>query len=467
MIDKADPFRSLRDGGHLGRWYHQQHRIPWYQLIKPPPVGPIISADLVNGLCGKKTVVISRSPLVNHTLDQAAWATILTVIQPEPRLYEVETEEVAGNSPEAKSPEVATCNEWTTNMELRPLVKHKQIACTMISRTTLMALFCVTNARPVFSYNGAPGYRAAYPCYCGQWRVEWPIGETARVYFSAHDSHALRKDAYPLTFERRVDKCLQMLSGVIDAGHDSKSRCAFPGRQAAGDYILVYTIKGFGGVHGGRHFYNMIGGNVTGVDFLLMKKKSTEQPPETMVLYLPNKDNGELDVKLYIPAEESTILDKALDCLPWSSLSWSIHRGLHDILTAFANKRMDQYRSQLAETLRHTVSKWPEKLISRGWDPRFVREEMADLAVGAVLAGHGNSGDAVRVVTDIALTLWDGPVSELDETFFWRSTGTKGPDLSILDPATVAALVKSFVLEWSIELNYQLYHDFPLELYLG
>ena len=95
---------------------------------------------------------------------------------------------------------------------------------------------------------------------------------------------------------------------------------------------------------------------------------------------------------------------------------------------------------------------------------------MADIAANAVLAGRGNSGDAVRVVTDIAVTLWDGTASGLDETVFWRCAAThpmSSSSPSLLNPMAVAALVKCFVLEWSNELDYQMYHDLPLELCLG
>ncbi|KAJ5987941.1 hypothetical protein N7481_003151 [Penicillium waksmanii] len=88
------------------------------------------------------------------------------------------------------------------------------------------------------------------------------------------------------------------------------------------------------------------------------------------------------------------------------------------------------------------------------------------MASSAVLAGRGNSGDAVRVVTDIAASLWDGHVSALDETHFWRQP-VSDSDFSTLSPMAVIALVKCFVLEWSNDLDYQMYHDLPLELYLG
>lgn len=92
--------------------------------------------------------------------------------------------------------------------------------------------------------------------------------------------------------------------------------------------MLKYTVKGFGGAYSGRHLYNMVGGNVTDMDYLLMKKLSTETElsQDTVTLYLPNKEDGKSDVILHVP-EESAVLNNALDCLPWSSLSWSIHRG--------------------------------------------------------------------------------------------------------------------------------------------
>lgn len=105
---------------------------------------------------------------------------------------------------------------------------------------------------------------------------------------------------------------------------------------------------------------------------------------------------------------------------------------------------------------------------------------MADLAAGAVLAGSGNSGDAVRIVTDIAAVWYegrrkmgDGPDSivSLDETMFWRVPHQQkeevGGERGGLSCMAVVALVKFFVLEWSVELDYQMYHDLPLELYLG
>lgn len=314
------------------------------------------------------------------------------------------------------------------------------------------------------------GHRAAYASYCGQWFVEWPIGGLAAVRFAPHDSHSLASDVYPATFERRVDRCIQILAGVIEAPAPNTFKCAFPGRKAGGNWIARHRVKGFGGAHSGRHLYNMMGGNVTEVDYFFMEKLNSNVPIEqdTTVVQLPSTESADSSVTLYIPAKESEILDCALDFSPWTPLSWSAHRGLRDVLVAFAKERMDLHRDTLATTLRSAVANWPERLDARGWNPRFVRENMADMAASAVLAGSGNSGDVVRIVTDIALLWWEhsGRIADLDATTFWRTPGSWTKSSS-LESMAVIALVKCFVMEWSNELDYQMYHDLPMELFLG
>ncbi|KAJ5456245.1 hypothetical protein N7530_011519 [Penicillium desertorum] len=477
IVDRTDEFRDVRGIRHLGSWWHRQPHIPWYHIVKPTPIGPVISANLLHGLCGNNLVYVSRLPLSSHPVGLAAWSVLLAVIHPGSQTNQHKSSgELSSHGSVGFGHIVTITNEpfrpppsesWA-DMPLRPLTRHKLTTCTVISRATLITLFCITNARPVFWYSSASGHRAAYASYCGQWRVEWPIGDLARVYFCAHDSHTLLKNPYPAKFQQRVDKCLQMLAGVIESHSSNTFKCAFPGRKSSGKWILEYAPQGFGGAHGGRHLYNMLGGKVSEVDFLAMKAINAEiESSEDMVsLNLPNKDSGVRDVTLYVRKQEAAVLNEALDKLPWTFLSWSIHRGLRDILVAFARERMDRYRNRLAETLRLAVAKWPERLEARGWDPRFVREGMAAMAASAVMAGQGNSGDVVRIVTEIAAVLSGGPVPALDETRFWRDT-VPISDSPILDPMTVIALVKCFALEWSNDLNYQMYHDFPIEMYLG
>jgi hypothetical protein len=78
------------------------------------------------------------------------------------------------------------------------------------------------------------------------------------------------------------------------------------------------------------------------------------------------------------------------------------------------------------------------------------------------LAGNGNSGDLVRVVSDIVLVFAENQDrSQLDTVRFWRLP----EDRRNLDVNAVIALTKVFVLEWSNEFDYQLYHDLPISLY--
>ncbi|KAJ5533858.1 hypothetical protein N7527_000112 [Penicillium freii] len=50
-----------------------------------------------------------------------------------------------------------------------------------------------------------------------------------------------------------VDKCLQILAGVVESQTTNAFKCAFPGRRSSGKWVLEYAPKGFDGAHGGRH----------------------------------------------------------------------------------------------------------------------------------------------------------------------------------------------------------------------
>ena len=194
----------------------------------------------------------------------------------------------------------------------------------------------------------------------------------------------------------------------------------------------------------------------------MREEKYTPPTSQNMtVITLPSTEKGR-DTLMTVPKKEEEIIKHALDCLPWTSLSWSIHRGMRDILVAYAKSVMDKYREALAEMLKDTVKIKPHKLDARGWNPKFVRENMGDMAASAILAGCGNSGDLVRVVTDIVLVyIGIEDLAKLDERHWWRGNTEE------LTSAGVIALTKLFVLEWSNEFDYQMYHDLPISLYFG
>jgi hypothetical protein len=472
--DKMDPFHANRSVEYLGIWFHRQRQFPWFIIAKPPPVGPVIQGNLSEGFCGINDLHLTRLPMVSKS-GKAGWSVLLAIFHVrEPTLSRAITVDVGEKSSvetttaqvDAQAPKITSDDKEWYFLSQQTLVRHKTSACILISRTTLMTIMCLTNARKVFQYSDAAGFRAGYASYNGQWYLTWPIGQEATVQFAPHDSHSLATDVYPPSFPQRVDRCVQMLSGVVVANTSTdleRLSVAFCGRKPPGHYQLKYIKNGFPGAHGSRHLYNMMGGKVYEVDFLLASKlgDSLAPQPDEIELVLPSTGKSGT-VSMFIGLQEQHILFHALDVLPWSSLSWSIHRGLRDVLVTFAKPTMDKHRPALAEILRRTVLERPHLLDARGWNPQFVRQSMGDMAASAVLAGNGNSGDLVRVVSDIVLVFAESrDHQQFDTVRFWRLPEEK----RVLNVDAMIALTKLFVLEWSNEFDYQLYHDLPISLY--
>lgn len=129
---------------------------------------------------------------------------------------------------------------------------------------------------------------------------------------------------------------------------------------------------------------------------------------------------------------------------------------------------MNKFRKGLAQVLRQNIKERPHDLEVNGWKPKFIRESMPDIAYSSVMTGVRDSGDAVRIVTDAILLSWNGTAEALDETTFWRAQlKSSSSDDAPLTLQMLIALTKCFVLEWSIEFDYQIYHDLPTELLFG
>lgn len=406
------------------------------------------------------------------TPGKASWTPVLAILHEhapplaiyQPTLIDAKTSETIININEIStktSGSVQDTQEWKS-LSTRPLTRYGSTTCIVISRTTLVTLLVLCNGRTMFRYSDASGHRASYASYCGHWYINWPLDAAATVYFAPHDSHNKSTDVYPPSFRVRVDKCAQMLASIVTTAN-SKCQCAFPGRKQPGTWVLEHQPKGFSGAHGSRHLYNQMGGKVYEVDLLLARRlvDDEENRPDALELHLPSTEKN-IQLSMLVPKIEQGVLEHALDCLPWASMSWSIHRGLRDILVAFAKPTMDKYRKDLANKLREAVSTGQHILIANGWAPDFVGGSMAELAAHSVMAGSGNSGDSVRVVTDAALLLWGSDPGDLDETTFWREGRYAASTGMAMDAAV--ALVKCFVLEWSIDFDYQMYHDLPSEL---
>ncbi|KAK1768406.1 hypothetical protein QBC33DRAFT_618615 [Phialemonium atrogriseum] len=166
---------------------------------------------------------------------------------------------------------------------------------------------CITNAPKVFT--DTAGFPAGYGSYSGQ---------------------CAATDVYPPSFVQRVDRCVEMLAGIIAAR------------------------GGAAGAHGSRHLYNMMGGKVYKVDFMFARPVNPGPANAldfSLLLRFPSTDKGGV-VEMVIPPKEEEFIKQALDCLPWAPLSWSIHRGMRDILVVYAKPVMDSYRGQLAAKLK-------------------------------------------------------------------------------------------------------------------
>ena len=94
---------------------------------------------------------------------------------------------------------------------------------------------------------------------------------------------------------------------------------------------------------------------------------------------------------------------------------------------------------------------------------QFVQESMGDMAASAILAGRGNSGDAVRGVTALAEVMHGGTITQRNVTDFWRQSRSEPESVRPLDADAIVALVKCVTVECSVDFDYELYYQLPLD----
>ncbi|SMR64500.1 unnamed protein product [Zymoseptoria tritici ST99CH_3D1] len=214
----------------------------------------------------------------------------------------------------------------------------------------------------------------------------------------------------------------------------------------------------------------MLGGRVYDIDFVTARKQLSQEEPlatDTITLALPCRDNPSEIMTMLVPSNEQAIIAHVLDCLPWNHLSACIAASATSSLPT-PNPSWTPTALYSQTSVRETVTINPEALIAQGWHPHIVRSSMGDMAASAILAGQGDSGDLVRVVTAIVRVIAEGwSVEELDCVDFWRRQGAGRSVLERLDVASAVALTKVFVVEWSQEFDYQMYHDLPTSLYFA
>lgn len=476
-----DPFHDNRGPACLGPWADNDDDLRSHLYVKKPtPCGPVITGKYTQGLCGLNVIHVSRKPV--GRVGRASWTKILEIFHPEslnpqPLLLEGKLREGS----EASSI-ISMDSSWKRRIPTQSLKKHRDKACTTITRTAFITCLVLANAYQIYKHSGAAGLRVAYSGYTGIWELQWPLGGSADVEFFPLDSHDPAQEMHPRTFKRRVDKCILMLMGVIQG--TAVGKLGFPEPKDSGCSVLEFHKNGFIAHGKTTHLYNMMGGNYYDVDYLLRRPflSGGKAPEQALKLLIPTPeldinrkaikpwDHDQQSSCVYVPEREQHVLAAALDSLPWSPLSWSVHRGMQCLLVAYGAATMNAYRPALARTLQEAVKDNPKALEAAGWKPNFVRDYMADTAAASVAMDGGDSGDSVRIVTAAALLLWKGSEEGLDETGFWRSMVGKSSHVeevdanTLLEPGVVIALTKLFVLEWSNELDHKLYEDLPLEM---
>lgn len=140
---------------------------------------------------------------------------------------------------------------------------------------------------------------------------------------------------------------------------------------------------------------------------------------------------------VYLKQAEAAAIADCLDHLPWSSLAWSIHRGMKVPLIPHVLPYMMAYRELLARE--------PSKFYENGWRNKdFVAKSMAQQAESAVGGDGSCSGDVCRIISAVAEQLWDKEMADMDCTIFWSERvdvpSEQGPLKEVLTPDRLAAL---------------------------
>lgn len=170
-----DPFHANRSRDYLGVCFERQAKCSWWRLVKSTPDGPVILANLSDGFCGQSVMNVTRLPLRRAV--KAGWSVLLSVLHSDDPQSGQFTSRKLTEKAVTTVIELENATSTTIGASQGPdwdfladsaLFRHQAHACINISRTTLITALCVTNARMVFQYTDAAGFRAGYGSYCGQ-----------------------------------------------------------------------------------------------------------------------------------------------------------------------------------------------------------------------------------------------------------------------------------------------------------
>lgn len=489
-----DPFEGARGRQHLGIWAN----LKWHwTLMRPPPQGPVIEADLHTCL-GCDTIYLSGHPLPGTGIP--SWTTFLREFHASDLRV---TRSIAfgnfSNHPDrvekglawdfnynrnvrdeishlVNSGKTHSSEEyWKKELKKQTLVMYNGIASTIIDSTTLIVFILLSQMTAEYRHDGPMGLSITFVGYTGKLRIK-SATETVVEYEAFRDVQK-GQNPYPISFCRKPRDCVHMGLGVVDRNPEDK--IAFDDRKP-GDgksYVITLQRKGYHAQGYANDVYDLMGGRSIDVDFLVYEPVEDDQARMTAGLYSFKAESG---YSLYLDQHMYAILADCLDKLPWSVLGWSIHEGMKDVLLGFASASLDLYRQELAILFRMAATTYADNLIAKEWKEGFVRTRVPDI-VGAAFDDRLKSGNVCRVIAALAEEIWEHglptsttahqPADLITEpTKFWKDQ-LKDPQhwfvkpvKKSLDPDGVVALTKAYFLKCSYDFDYRVYHKLPQKM---
>lgn len=488
-----DPFEGARGKQHLGVWAN----LKWHwTLMRPPPQGPIIEADL-HACLGCDTIYLSGHPLPGTGIP--SWAALLrefhafdlrilrpinfgTVSKHSDRLEKGlawnfnhgrnvrdEISNLVSNG-ETHPSEV----HWKKELKKQTLVMHNGIASTSIDSATLVIFILLSQMTMEWRHDGPMGLSITFVGYTGKLRIK-SGAETVVEYEQFRDVQK-GQNPYPISFPRKPRDCVHMGLGIVDRNPEDK--IAFDDRQPDNgqSYVIVMQKKGYHGQNYANDVYDLMGGCSSDVDFLAFQSMAGHESRVG-----PYKINAEGGHTFFLDRDISMIIADCLDKLPWSVLGWSIHEGMKDVLLGFASASLDLYRQELAILFRHAATTYANNLIDKEWKEGFVRTRVPDI-VGAAFDDRLKSGKVCRVIAALAEEIWQhGMPNTTTNAYqsadsitkpakFWKDQledplrSLARPVKKSLDPDAVVALTKAYFLKCSYDFDYPVYHKLPQKM---
>lgn len=487
-----DPFEGARGRQHLGVWAN----LKWHwTLMRPPPQGPVIEADLHTCL-GCDTIYLSGNPLPGT--GTPSWTSLLRKFHASDLRItrSIDSSAISKHSDRLEKGLAWNLNHrrnvrdeisnlinsgkthpseehWRKELKQQTLVMYNGVASAMIDSTTLIVFILLSQMTVEYRHEGPMGLSITFVGYTGKLRIK-SAAETVVEYEQYRDVQK-GNNPYPISFPRKPRDCVHMGLGIVDRNPEDK--IAFDDKQPSDGktYTITLQKKGYHGQDYANDVYDLMGGRSSDVDFLAFKSMEGYHDPAGC--YGFETEGG---YSFFLDQRMSALVADCLDNLPWSVLGWSIHEGMKDLLLGFASAFLDLYSQELAILFRQAATTYADNLIHKEWKERFVRTRVPDI-VGAAFDDRLKSGNVCRVVAALAEEIWEHGLpttttayqsadSITKPTKFWKDQ-LKDPQHTLfkpmkklLDPDAIVALTKAYFLKCSFKFDYRVYHKLPQKM---